>query len=322
MPSVCSVCRKPVEGKFLVCSGCGEGFHLGKNCSAITDSAYTKMSTVKRETWMCQTCKSGTSSNQSNASLDPHFSAINSKLDQLTSTVEMLMVKVEELLSFKATCEKMAETVSDIQTSIDFLSEKYDSVLSTLTVNQTEMSQLKAEVESLSATVARQTDILDKTTLQINELEQYGRRCNLVIHGLPLKPNEDLKSFMCDLAGRLKLTNFQEDEICKIHRLPTQDKSNTSPPILVQFQNASVQEKWFRARKDLPDLAEPEKFPRLYFNENLTRMNSELFRLARSKGKENGFKFVWTRNGKVLARKSEGAPFIRIEKLSDLDKIV
>ncbi|XP_054931299.1 uncharacterized protein [Dermacentor andersoni] len=231
------------------------------------------------------------------------------------------MVKVQELLSFKGTCEKMADTVTGIQASIAFLSEKYDSMLSTVTTYQTEVSQLRAQVESLSGTVARQAEILDETTMQLNELDQYGRRCNFEIHGLPLKPGEDLKSFMCDLAGQLRLSNFQEDEICRIHRLPTGNKSSSSPPILVQVQNASVKEKWFRARKCLSDLARPEKFPRLFFNENLTRLNRELFRLARSKGKENGYKFVWTKNGKVLARKSEGAPFIRVEKFSDLDRI-
>lgn len=231
------------------------------------------------------------------------------------------MVRVEKLLSFKATCEKMADTVTDIQASIDFLSEIYDSMLSTVTSHQTEVSQLRAQVESLSGTVARQAEILDQTTVQINELEQYGRRCNFEIHGLPLKPGEYLKSFMCDLAGQLGLRNFQEDDICRIHRLPTQNKSSTSPPILVQVQNSSVKEKWCRARKGLPDLAQSGKFPRLFINENLTRMNRELFRLAHSKGKENGYKFMWTRNGKVLARKSEGAPFIGVEKFSDLDKI-
>lgn len=74
-------------------------------------------------------------------------------------------------------------------------------------------------------------------------------------------------------------------------------------------------------RKSLAAL-ESVTFPRLYFNENLTRTNRELFRFARVRGKEKGFKFIWTGNGKILAKKCEGAPVIRIDKLSDLEKIV
>lgn len=194
-------------------------------------------------------------------------------------------------------------------------------MLSTVASNQTEASHLRTQVETVSITVARQAEVLDRATVQINEIEQYGRPCNFEIHGLPSKPGENLRSFISNLAERLNLANFQEDEIWKIHRLPTHDKSSPSPPILVQVQNTSVKEKWLRARKGLRNLAQSDQFPRLFINENLTRMNRELFRLARSKGKENGYSFVWTRDGKVLARKAEGAPTIRIGKLSDLDRL-
>lgn len=121
MPSVCSSCTKPVEGKFLVCPSCKASFRLGKNCSALTDTAYIKISNVKREERACQACKFSMGSGDSDGSLVPHFFTVNTTLDQLTA-LEMLVSKVEDLLSFKETCEKLADTVTEIETSIDLLS--------------------------------------------------------------------------------------------------------------------------------------------------------------------------------------------------------
>lgn len=125
---------------------------------------------------------------------------------------------------------------------------------------------------------------------------------------------------MCELALKLDLNDFSETDIAAVHRLPS--GPNKIAPILVQVHKVSIEEQCICARTKLPQLAEEDSFPRLYINENLTRANKELYRLARLKGKEKGFKFVWTRNGRVLARKEEGRPIIHIDSKADLDLIV
>ncbi|KAG0434756.1 hypothetical protein HPB47_018902 [Ixodes persulcatus] len=95
------------------------------------------------------------------ASLAQQFTAVNKKLDQLRTTVELLAGKVEELLAFKATGEKVAETVVEIQSSIDFLSAKYDTVLTTVATSQAVVAEVRAQTESLSATVLSQAEQID-----------------------------------------------------------------------------------------------------------------------------------------------------------------
>nr|XP_054931478.1 uncharacterized protein LOC129386958 [Dermacentor andersoni]XP_054931479.1 uncharacterized protein LOC129386958 [Dermacentor andersoni] len=324
MPDTCSTCTKPVDGKCLSCSRCERCYHCGKNCSIISKNAFSKMSTAKHETWTCPSCESSTSnhsdSDDCDASFGHEFSAVNSKLDQLRVTVEALTTKVAELLQFKDTVEEGAETVTEIQKSIEFLSNKYESVKSGLEANQTALTQLHARVESLSETVDAQAELLDKSRCAVNDLEQYSRRCNIEIHGLRTNPNENLVSFMADLAQNLDFSEFEANTIASIRRMPNRDSS--TPPILVQMRVVASKEKWLALRTKLRNLRTDESHPQLYFNENLTRTNKELFRLARSKGKENQYKFVWTRNGRVLAKKSEEVKaVIRIEKLSDLNKI-
>ncbi|XP_075544000.1 uncharacterized protein LOC142578506 [Dermacentor variabilis] len=114
------------------------------------------------------------------------------KLDSLTTTVSTLMVKIEELLLVREASEKVASAVEAIRSTIDFLSSKYDSVLATVATNQNELADLRSQVQSLSSTVVSQTQVIDRMSGEINDLEQYGRRCNFEIHGLPVKSDENL----------------------------------------------------------------------------------------------------------------------------------
>lgn len=153
----------------------------------------------------------------------------------------------------------------------------------------------------------------------MNEMEQYSRRKNFEIHGFPSKPKENLQSFLSDLAQQLDVPNFAATQVSAIHRLPSRD--NTTPAILVQMCSVEAKEQWLRSRKNLPRLVQND-FPRLYFNDNLTRVNRELFWLARTKAKEMSFKYVWTRNGKVFARKADGAPLVRINRKLDIERLI
>ena len=59
----------------------------------------------------------------------------------------------------------------------------------------------------------------------------------------------------------------------------------------------------------------------IYLNDRLTSSNRKLLWLAKNKAKQNNWKFVWVRNGEILARKAENEMVIRIESESDIDKI-
>lgn len=277
------------------------------------------MSIERREAWSCQACKKSGAAT-SDASFSHQLTSVSQKLDQLTTTVGALVVKVEELLVFKSTAERLAETVGEVQKSIEFLSTKYDSVLSAVSDNQAELGKLRAHCESLS-TVSAQAATIHSMNTEINALEQFTRRCNFEIHGLPVERNENLMSILGKVAGKLGI-EFQPSDVAVVHRLPA--RMDSIPAIIVQAHTVAIKQKWLDARKGLPKLVLDGMVPnpRLYFNDNLTRANRDLFRQARMRGREKEYKFVWTRDGKVLARKAEGSPLVRIDTLMDLEKLV
>ncbi|CAG4989971.1 unnamed protein product [Parnassius apollo] len=58
-----------------------------------------------------------------------------------------------------------------------------------------------------------------------------------------------------------------------------------------------------------------------YVNERLTRHNRQPFYKVRTEAKRNNWKYVWTRQGKVFARRENGEPHHRVRFESDLIKV-
>ena len=59
----------------------------------------------------------------------------------------------------------------------------------------------------------------------------------------------------------------------------------------------------------------------IYVNENLTRARKNLLWKAKQRAKANGFKYVWTHNGRINVRLSKDNEAILISNEKDLDLI-
>ncbi len=82
--------------------------------------------------------------------------------------------------------------------------------------------------------------------LRLDQLEQYSRKTNLIIYGIPFKEEENVSELIKNLATALKVP-YSNSDIVACHRLPN-NKGNT-PPLIVQFVNHTNQEEWIRASK-------------------------------------------------------------------------
>ncbi|CAN7988608.1 unnamed protein product, partial [Ixodes hexagonus] len=343
MTLVCEACRKviPSDGRHMTCSMCEHNYHLGKTCSGIADSTFATMNTEKKEKWRCKLCRSksnrsdleGTAdvlpdaiSQSDSTLLATQIAVINHKLDSLlvlktsVDTLLELPGQVEELLLLKPSIDQMKATVEDVRTSITSLEKKYDSLLASVSAHTTDINDLRTEVGALKATVSEQADTILSLKTEMNAAEQYGRRQNMEIHGLKVAPGEAPASIVAGLADKLGIVGHQPTDVVFAHRLS--DKRILNPPLLVKFASVEVKDRWMQARGKLRILSTDGSPERVFFNDNLTQTNRELFWLARTRGKEHGYKFVWVKNARIFARKQESAPHVRIFQRSDLDLIV
>ncbi|KAH9374366.1 hypothetical protein HPB48_017193 [Haemaphysalis longicornis] len=193
------------------------------------------------------------------------------------------------------------------------MSAKYDDVLANLSKQDKEIEGIKTRLSRVE-NVSTEREVM-QLRRQVNDLEQYDRRQNLEVHGIPHKRDECLLEIINDLARDLSLPLLTEQEIDGIHRL--QSKPGHVPPILVRFVSRRTKENWQDKRKELQD-----KKPELRFYDNLTPQTKHLLWLTRTRATEMGYAFAWQRDGKVLVRKRPGEPKIRITCEADLCKIV
>lgn len=334
MPTDCIVCFKsvPTDGCFMKCVSCNHAYHLEK-CSGVAPATFKSMGNAKREKWNCRTCRNRESRLSVGGSCDSGTPAnddtVSSQLADISAKLELLFslkanvdrlcdlpAKVDDLLSLKTSMDAMRETICALQASM----EKYESIVALVTENDKEVKLLRTEVERLQGTVSGQTELIENLQTNINATEQYSRRCNLEIHGVPVSTDEDLSVTLNGLASKLNLAIPTPAEVVACHRL--RSRRDGAPPILVQFASVSVKEHWMKARKNLVRLVRSQGEPKIYFNDNLTSTNKDLFWRARTRGKEKSYRFVWVKNGTIFAKKDENATLVRVSSARDLEKII
>jgi hypothetical protein len=190
-----------------------------------------------------------------------------------------------------------------------------------------EIIELKTSVNSLSATVSQNVIAISELSDRLNRLEQYGRNRNVEIENVELLDGEKVEDIVVKVAGCINIELSPKD-IEAAHRLPARKTSTAPPRIIVQFSSRKKRDEFIAARSQVAPITSQrlvggKSSDRIYVNENLTRYYSELLWRAKQKGKAEGYKFVWYKYGKVLAKKSETSQsVIRISTPSDIDKIV
>lgn len=321
---ICLSCHKVFSEKDSVvcCVECGTNYHLG-DCSGTR---------TKRTNWKCPTCRTyaqrtvassatdkvNTREDQSSFAKRLEVStqtskdeALDAKLDMITRMLTGLMPiqsKIDDLLEMKA-------TVQNLELSVQVMSDKYDDLLAQLAEQNSDIKELKKKVRVLEETKVNMDDLMDIKS-QLNDLDQYGRRNTIEIHGIPLENKEDLELKLEEIAVVLGIPS-PIGSVEAVHRLPT--KPDKIPPVIVKFANRKTRDTWMAKKKEMSNLQFQNR--RIFFNENLTAINRQLYYQLRMKAKEAGYLHVWSKYGALYARKRDGDKPVRVFSVLDLEKI-
>uniref|UniRef100_A0A8D8Y1M0 FP protein C-terminal domain-containing protein n=1 Tax=Cacopsylla melanoneura TaxID=428564 RepID=A0A8D8Y1M0_9HEMI len=231
--------------------------------------------------------------------------------NDLERKIERAMSKV--MGSFK---KEINMELREFEKSMNFNSGKIDEFL----VEMKELREKQAALEKENYELRRQVKSM---AIIIEDLDQYSRNRNIQIDNVPEEQDEDLKEMVINVGKKLDV-EIETKEIDAIHRLPTTRKESIKP-IVVQFTTRQVRENIMSKRKtkittrDLK-MAGEEKI--VYINEHLTRNKKSIMFEARKLKNEKGYKFLWTRNGKIFIRKEERSHVIELRCIDDLEKIV
>lgn len=213
---------------------------------------------------------------------------------------------------------------NDLHASLQFMSDKYDSVLEKLQNLEEERIKERRHIQVLE----------DK----IENLERKMKATGIEIRNVPRMTKDDKKPEtkleMCELVkviAKLVDVNLQDSDIKDIYRVNS--NKETAKPLIVELNSVLMKDNLLKAIKNFnKERTKGDKLntlhlkisgpPRpVFLSETLTFNTQKLFHMTRVFARENQYSYCWTSRGLVYLRKAESHPLIRINSEADILKL-
>ena len=183
---------------------------------------------------------------------------------------------------------------------------------------------LKEQSEYYKGELAKRDERIEKLESNVRELQyqadcslQYSMRSNLKITGVKFEKGEDVKEKFVKIVNDIGI-QLSNDDIDTIHRVGTQRNTGNSasgtgvdgdtaavdnvvePSITCKFKLRDVRNKVFEARKNLRNQS---KYDAVFINDHVTPLRNRILYELRNRDNKTAFKYVWSREGRIFARK-------------------
>ena len=211
--------------------------------------------------------------------------------------------------------------LSDVKNSQEFISAKYDELKVDYDKQIETNKKLENELKTLKNQIAENNKQTNKEAVKLDSLEQYGRRLNLEIAGIPFTEGENTNAIVTEVAELLDV-KITDKDISTSHRL--RSRNDYRPPLIIaRFISRDVRNELYSKRKltqgiNLDQLS-VKRISELYINENLTPFRKRLFWKAKQDAIKADYKFFWTVNGNIFVRKTENSKPLLITTEQDLN---
>lgn len=311
MSVFCGACSLTItkDGSEVKCSGsCDKVFHG----ECVKEEVGNKKT---RSAWKCKDCRVPASSQSSGKSTS----------SSTTLTKQFLLDVIEDLKKgFFGELKVVQQDVGEMKTSLEFLSENVDTTNKMMQEMKADLAALKRENQELRVANETLDDEVGQLRDRVRTLEQYTRRNNVEISGVPVTPGEKVVEIVKDVGTALGVP-LQDIDIAAAHRIPS-FKKDVIPSIVVQFQHRATRDSWvdnFRKKKTMTAREVNPAYPvnRLYVNEHLSPENKLFLARLKKKCREIGFEYAWCRDGKFYARKAQGEKFKKISCVYDIERL-
>lgn len=332
----CGYCEENItgEGDYVQCSNCNRKLHF--KCTNITAATFKAMTTRQKGAWKCQLCKDkarqGPSGGERELSEDDKITEENEALKTATDS-HVLSLNSE----LRRDIKDIKKTIKEYTASVEFMSKNYDNVNETLRNNNELLLKLTEQITDLKAQCAMKDKCIFNMQRQINHLEQEVIRNNIEVTNVPFEKEEDLLKVVKQIGETIgmQINNSDIDNIYRTNKKGTKKESKIIISLTNKLCKTNILSK-SRTHgpikvnticKKLPSTTSERERNQIYnqtvyINSQLTATNRFLIWQAKNQAKAAGWKFVWVKDGKILARKDEGATVIRIVTADDICKII
>lgn len=242
--------------------------------------------------------------------------------DKQPSTIKELCKALADMADRFQKSQNELKVWISTKKGMDFINRMFEEFKTEIAGVKKELADARTEQQAVRAENSRLFKELNETKKELIDLQQYSRRENLEIKGIPEVQNEDLLATTTAISACLKVP-IRESDIDVVHRVPTKDKAKSN--IIVKFTSRAARDKVLREAKKMrlntSHLGLPGTEP-IYVNEHLCPAKKVLLGCALKAKREKKWKFTWVSDGKILMRRTENSRAVHIACMDDLAQVV
>ena len=215
--------------------------------------------------------------------------------------------------SFNPFKKSIGDEMRNIKESMEFISTKFDEFKKTTEKVVEELKQVRSENQILKIRI-------ESLEQKINTQEQREKQKNLIVAGVPDQPDEDTRKATIKILTALKV-NINKEDIKEVYRIGKQKENRT---IMLKLEKPRNKQEILNRVRETKGIKVQEcglqgENKNIYFNEDLTKQNQQLFKKARDYRKGKNYKSVYCLNGKIYLRKNDREKPIHISSEEDLN---
>ncbi|XP_023954808.2 uncharacterized protein LOC112058317 [Bicyclus anynana] len=241
----------------------------------------------------------------------------------------------EEIGALRKEMQEIRRELSNVSASLLRCDKRIDNLESRFINAQKEnnkrMEELEGKIVTQSDTRANNNNNMDSTIAQLkselNDRDQELLLNDVEITSIPEEKMENTAHVASLIAVKLGV-KIGEGDIVKAERVgPARaGREDAARPIVVRLVRRALRDELLKAARvrrgaTTADMGLPGSPRRFYVNERLTKTNRQLFNNARATAKKCRWKYTWTRDGRIYARKSEGQSGLRIRTEQDIFRV-
>lgn len=215
--------------------------------------------------------------------------------------------------------------ICDIEKSVEFLSAKYDEMkvmYDKVIYDNLELKKSNAEIKKINAELQNENKQIKE---DIQNIQQQAIRNNVVVFGIPNVSHQQLKTTFDKIIDVLKI----KPEDVQIDDLYQKKTQTNQAPVFFKFNNFKNKLDFMQtvkvetANKNkifAHDIGFPNNNNKIAFMDQLTDSNRHLLREAQSL-RSHGYKYIWTKNGKIFTRQNDNDDIIIIKTLTCIESL-
>lgn len=232
----CGNCSEVLSPRrsFPICSKCKKTYHY-KCLKSIHQTHWRGWKPSEKQLWVCDYCEKSNSQDLVEKKVKKGKRSLSSPETQQGGPSKRLFAEEETMITKEEITALIVETVTGtVATAIAQafipVNEKIQKLIDK---NTKEVHELRNENMYLKNRI---TELEER----VEDGEQYSKKNNVIISGVPVQPNEDASEIVKKIASKCEI-QIKEWDIVAAHRL--QPRKNGDIPIIVKFHTKSRRKK-------------------------------------------------------------------------------